>query len=252
MKKLLALFAALALVLTLFAACGKKENNDANAEQNATNVSTEETETKENADKNDSDNNVSAQKIVNDDGEEFIVDTSVKGTIKEGAASIHDSKVVLNGKEYNFPIKISDLIADGWHFSENQVAEDDVAPETLALTNGVYLFSANGDEITIRSVYNELSEAAPIEDCLAAGIKIDAESEDDIDFVYPGGITKDSSAADVLSIFGDPNKTNDFDYGYNLDEQLSYENNNNSGITYHFTFNEDGTLSSCSMQVEEF
>lgn len=82
-------------------------------------------------------------------------------------------------------------------------------------------------------------------------VSLHVEWEDITDFVLPGGIIADSTAADVLSVFGNPNEAEGFESGYNLDDQLSYENNDKSGLSYHFTFNEDGTLYSCSIEIKK-
>lgn len=241
MKKLFVCLLALTLTLMMLASCGDKETTNENTDE--TTVAANETVTEKN-------NEETAEKLINDDGEEFIVDTTTKGSIKEGAASINEAKITLCGKEYAFPVKISDLIADGWYFSENQDVSEKVPAESVAMTNGIYLFSADGSEITIGEICNELTEEAGIEDCLITRVSLDVEWEDITDFVLPGGIIADSTAADVLSVFGNPNEAEGFESGYNLDDQLSYENNEESGLTYHFTFNEDGTLYSCSVESE--
>lgn len=242
MKKLTVILISLMLIGTVFASCGGNENTDVNEDTNEPVASTEET-------KASAEENAVSDKIINDEGEEFIVDTTVKGTIKEGASSIDNSNVVLCGKEYNFPIKISELIADGWYFPENQVIENDVDPESYARTNGIYLFDGNGSEITIGEVYNELTEAAAIEECYISDLSLNIAWEDITDFVLPGGIVAGSTAADVLSVFGNPNNADGFEWGYNLDDQLSYENNKTSGLTFHFTFNDDGTAYSHIISV---
>ncbi len=242
MKKLTVIFISLMLIGTAFASCGGNENTDVNEDTNETVASTEET-------KAPAEENAVSDKIINDEGEEFIVDTTVKGTIKEGASSIDNSNVVLCGKEYNFPIKISELIADGWYFSENQVIENDVDPESYARTNGIYLFDGNGSEITIVEVYNELTEAAAIEECYISDLRLNIEWENITDFVLPGGIIAESTAADILSVFGNPNKADGFESGYNLDDQLTYENNSASGLSFTFSFNDDGTAYSYIISV---
>ena len=188
-------------------------------------------------------------KIVSEDGDVFIVDVSAKGEIKAGAESVGSRKVVICDVTYEMPVRVSELMANGWEISGGEF-EDQFDPEQETNLVSFYMNDGNGNEIMLGSVYNDKSSSATLSECLLYGFTIDTDPGfEDSSVVFPGGITGNSTAADVLEVFGDPNDARDFDWGYNLDDQLSYVNDDKSEMTYHFTFNEDGSLYQISVEM---
>lgn len=252
MKKVLAIILMMTIIVSLFAACGNDATTNTPDDVNNDNIQTNQTE-------NDENNKQPAQndtnKIVNDDGEEFIVDTSVKGSIKDDAESINSKKIVLDGITYDLPCAVSQFFDDGYRLGKNMTFED--AFDANSTTNLVSFHMYNKDDrnfINFRQIFNNSDSEKTLKECLLTGLQIsvyDINSDDSFDFVLPGGITKSSTAADVLEVFGNPNGNANFEYGYNLDDQLTYKNHNESHMTYHFSFNEDGTLYSLSIELEE-
>lgn len=236
MKKCLIFIFIFIMMVATLAACDKK-GSTANTDNKESTNQTEQS-SKENKE-------AAVGKITNEDGEEFTVDTTATGEIKNDAEPISSNKISLGDKTYAFPMKMSELMADGWSLSEGYEYENEFEPNTTTNLISYNLKSSDGTEIMLDQVRNDSTTVKGIEDCVLTGFHIDEYYfSENFDFVLPGGITKDSTAADVLSVFGDPNKTSDFKgYSYNLDDQLTYDQHSVSNICYSFTFYEDGTLS---------
>lgn len=234
----------MALLAVSFTACGKNDeasNSDANKTTNNSSSS------------NETNDNTTIDKIVSEDGDEFVVDMTTKGEVDTNAEGINSNKFTVVGTSFTLPCNTADLFNSGWHLSSNMTFDNNFEPETQTSLVSFYLYPPEeiGYSIDLRSIYNENSENRPIEECELTGIYLNGySSSDDADFVLPGGITEKSTAADVLSVFGNPNDNSNFEYGYNLDDQLTYENHNNTGLTYSFTFNDDGTLYSVRIEYE--
>lgn len=254
MKKITAIILMMIMVVSVFASCGKDTTTNTPDNVNNDNVQTE-TEQPENNDSNEQPVQNSNDKIVNDDGEEFIVDTSVKGSIKDGADGINSKKIILDGVTYEVPCAVSQLFDNGYRLGKNMTFEDAFDADSTTNLISFDLYNADGRNfVMLRQIFNNSDSVKTLQECLFTGLKIEVyniDSDDSFDFVLPGGITKTSTAADVLEVFGNPNGNSNFDYGYNLDAQLSYENHNESHMTYHFTFNDDGTLYAIGIEIEE-
>ncbi|MBR5498395.1 MAG: hypothetical protein IKV76_10495 [Clostridia bacterium] len=245
MKKILAIILSIVAVATLFTACSDNDtqsNNENNEQVNQITPS-------DNNNTNDSDINKneptdSNGKIVNDDGETFNVDTNTKGTINTDAEGIDSNKFILNDVTYELPFASAELFNNGYYISENLSFEDEF--DANAATNLISFNLSHNNKtsyITLTQVYNDSDSFKTLKECTVSAFDIDFYyvHEDD-NFVIPGGITKESTAANILEIFGDPNTTTEFENGYNLDDQLTYNNHKTSNISYSFTFNENGTL----------
>ncbi len=203
-----------------------------------------------------------SEEIVGEDGERFEADLSVYGRVASEAADLDSSTIVLRGKAYDFPMRVSELMDNGWHFSENGSFDNAFKPKVTTSLITFYMYNG-GTEIMLNKVYNDSDDVAKIEDCLLLGLSIgidyDEGAEPDCEFILPGGIIGYSTAADVLSVMGDPNKTKAFDYGYNSDYQLSYREHKISGLSYNFSFQDpswnededsDGYLLSVKIEAE--
>lgn len=239
MKKLFALLLAVTM-LFLLGSCAKNENN--------TNTSTESTTNQpQSTENNNEETTIQADndnKIVNDDGEEFIVDISNYGKVKEGAAAISDNKIELAGTVYTFPIKMSELFDNGWDLSSGYEYETEFDANTQTRLISYYLKHESGLKIILTEVTNDSAEKKDIKECTLTGFALDSYYfETESDFVLPGGIVPASTAANILEVFGNPNTTTDFTmYSYSMDDDLTYSKHASSNISYTFTFNDDGTL----------
>lgn len=267
MKKfrILSIIFALLMVLTIFVGCGNTENKNDPTENNtngqsvtdADNGDTKETTTSETQSDTEADtsekenenthNSSSVTKIVNDEGEEFIVDLSNVGKIKENAESISSTKIELAGKAYSFPIKMSELLDNGWNLSD---AQTEIEANSEINLVSFYLTHESGMKIVLVEMVNDSAAKKNIKECTLTHFWIDPSYlESENDFVLPGGIVLMSTAANVLDVFGDPNTSTVFtDYSYSGDDYLSYNNHSDSNICYGFSFNEDGTISKISVE----
>ena len=196
------------------------------------------------------------KKIVNDDGEEFIIDTTKKGEIKKDAESLNSDVVVLLGKEYTFPIKMSELFDNGWRLNNGYEYQTEFDANTTTDLLSYYLVDdESGKEITLGKITNNSSEKKDIKDCWLTDFEVDQNSIDvaEDDFIIPGGITFKSLAADVLSVYGNPNNTDEFTgYSYSQSKSLIYSKQKSSGISYTFSFyDDDNTLYTIQVEMEE-
>lgn len=175
-------------------------------------------------------------RIVNDDGIELAVDLTKKGSISASAEDISSNKIILFGKSYEFPLRVSVLLNDGWSFSENINFKNEFKAKTKTSLTSFHLANPEGNEITLRYVYNDAESDSSIEDCLLTGIQISIyQAVDENSWVLPGGINAKSTALGIISVYGNPNKNSNFDSGYNLASQLTYNEQNKSGISYSFS-----------------
>lgn len=190
------------------------------------------------------------EKIVNEKGEEFAVDVSVKGDVKKGAPSIDSNEIELAGTTYTFPIKMSELFNNGWEL--NPLFEyDDTEIEAMSKTRlwGWSLVHESGMEIKLSVVINDSSENKDIKECTLTTFSIYTEAQSD--YVLPGGIVPTSTAANVIKVFGNPNTTTAFSsIGCSTENELTYGFHESSGIAYSFGFNEDGTIHSVDIEYD--
>lgn len=247
MKKILIYFLSTILLL-LMTACGK-ENSTTNFE-NSTN--TTQSQIFENTDAANTESEPIANKIVNDDGEEFTADVSNPGKLREGADPLSSTKFELAGTSYTFPIKMSALFDNGWELSKGYEYQTEFDANTKTNLVSYYLVHESGMEIHLDQMTNDSAEKKDIKECTLTGFSIHtynlvAES----DYALPGGIVPMSTAKNVIDVFGNPNTTTEFaGYSYNLEEQLTYAKHVSSNIRYSFSFNEDGTIYAVHIDYE--
>lgn len=109
-------------------------------------------------------------------------------------------KYVLDGEEYQLPTPVSELAANGWSLTESGTLE--------GMTYNIYPDLIKDDAAISVYVLNPTQEERAIEDCWVCYIKLDLESYDEKElaagkvFALPGGITADSTSADVLAACG--------------------------------------------------
>lgn len=267
MFRIMLMIAVACLVLGAFSGCsgdGEKESDpaeivtDAIVENNEEDTQDAEADTTETEDEETEDEpqNVAEKndKIVNDDGEEFIVDLSVAGEVKADAEPLSSSKIELAGVSYSFPIRMSELLDNRWTLSNGYEYQTEFDANSTTNLISYYLRHESGMEIKLGQVVNDSDEKKDIKDCLLTDIWLDGYYyADDAEYVLPGGILPQSSAADVIDIFGNPNATDEFTgYSYNLDAQLTYTEHSVSGISYSFTFyEEEGLIYSIHISSEK-
>lgn len=247
MKRVFALLLAITM-LFLLVACGEKEN-DTQVDSNSTTNQTQSSDDKETT---GTEGDANTNKIVNDDGDEFIADVSASGKVKEGAESLSSNKFELAGTTYTFPIKMSELFANGWDLSKGYEYKTEFDANTKTDLISYYLVHESGMKIHLDQMTNDSSEKKDIKECTLTGFSVQTyDLVAETDYALPGGIVPLSTAANVIEVLGNPNTTTEFTgYSYNLEKQLTYSKHTSSNISYSFTFNEDGTIYAVHIDYE--
>lgn len=238
MKRLLALIFSAIMVISL-AACSA--NNKSGSENNNTPNSQAESKT-DDASSSKAASSASNGSLVNSSGEEFNGDITVKNNVVANAEPITSNKVTFYGKEYAFPIKVSELLADGWILPNNNSFEDSFEPKKeTSLISFSLLSEDRTKSISMRSVYNGSDEKKPIAECLltSAGISSITKEGDQNMIILPGGINPQSAPGDVIDVYGKPGETTKFKTSTNGKRSLSYSEQTESGFSFVITFKED-------------
>ena len=82
-----------------------------------------------------------------------------------------------------------------------------------------------------------------IADCYISSIMLFREEVSDLsEFVFAGGITQNSTVADVFTYFGSPMDTTDFNSGSVIVKEVEYWKNKVSNLTYTFDFKDNGDI----------
>ena len=73
----------------------------------------------------------------------------------------------------------------------------------------------------------------------------------DSEVSLPYGITNESTYDEVFEAYGDPESSDKFEKGrIEENKSLDYDNDKETGYSYRFSFNDDGTLDSFSVIAE--
>ena len=221
MKKFLAIFAALVLSAAALTGCGSSKPASTATEQPA---AKEETKTEAKAD--------------------------AKADAK--APELTASVLVIDGKEYTFPIEIADLLADGWTIAEDKLATEYAAGELKAETGSIAIKKSDSDKFFIRGVYNpDTSAAQPLSKCRLMGVQFTFSVAPDTTVVFPGGATEKSTYDEIIKLYGDPDTTKDFAGARKTETMLAYDQYKTNGNNFNFNFEEDGKPSSFIFMAAE-
>lgn len=184
-----------------------------------------------------------------ENGKKLTVDFKTHGTVAEGAGDITGTTLEIGGLTLEIPVSIAALVENGWTFYSEETGAKPVSPETEAEVMGFSLYRDEQAWIELSRVQNPLTEAAPISQCYATKITINTIdlTQEGVAFTLPGGITRNSTAADVLEIYG-PVTENDFFESVTVNaHMIYYSQQETSGLCYFFNFNDDGTLQCVSI-----
>lgn len=129
-------------------------------------------------------------------------------------------RCLLDGVEYQMPIPMSELAANGWTLSETGTLD--------AMTYSLYPDLLKGDATIDAIVLNPTQEALAMEDSWIGELTFDLDYEKQRAaasmFSLPNGVTVDSTAAEVLAAFNmtfEPIAADQEVTGYNLDGSTS-------------------------------
>ena len=179
--------------------------------------------------------------IVGENGRRLKVDYETPGTIAEEAPGIGSKSFTLMGTTLEVPFLTSKLIENGWTFYSESVGQKMVSPETEANIMGFDMYLNDAAYLTLGRLQNTASGEKPATECYVT--KLTINMAEGVEFVLPGGITQASTAADVLAVYGDVLENDSFDHVQVGNTMLYYAEHKDTGLSFYFGFNEDGTLS---------
>ncbi len=177
------------------------------------------------------------------------INTEARGIVKAGV-SLSSTEIIIAEQAYTFPIRISELLDNGWYYRDSQ-AESSVFEAKLEYDVSGYMLWHNGlpgtdnsglSGVDLERIYNDTDKTQYTQDCLATQIDLYGPLASYCDFVIPGGITRNSTAADVLAVFGNPQNNASFLSGDSGSTSLHYTEHKESGLSFGFLFNEDGSI----------
>lgn len=179
--------------------------------------------------------------IINWSGTQFTPPLTRHGQVAEDAAPVDSSTFSLCGKTYTMPIRISDLIADGWKSSASDTIKFKAKTRTQLI--GYTLTAPDGSQLDAKAIYNDSDQDLPMDQTLLVSFWInDQKVKDGSKLVIPGGICPDSTAADVVTLYGRPDATSLFREHNNGENTLYYGYPGDLPLEYQFSFDKYGRL----------
>lgn len=179
--------------------------------------------------------------IINWSGTQFTSGLTKRGQVMTDAAPVDSNSFSLCGKTYAMPIRISDLIADGWKCSAGDSIKFEAKTRTQLI--GYTLTAPDGSRLDAKAIYNDSEEALPMSQTLLVSFWIhDDKVKDTTQLVIPGGICPASTAADVVTVFGRPDSTSVFREHNNGEDTLYYGHPGDLPLEYQFSFDKNGQL----------
>jgi len=247
MKKIVAIIMILIIVMSVFAGCGKK----AATTDTETNINNQENITSQLTNEDQTATETDSEQIINKKGVAFEVNTDISGEIKSSVNPLNSNKIILNGVEFGLPCPTADLFNKGFSLRDNLSFQNSFKANMKTNLSGFFdlIYDEKYTCASIKAIYNGADSEKTLEECELYQISIDCGNMDEnsfCDFVLPGGITKNSTAADVLNVYGNPYDNAYFESGSTGRNVLAYWNNNSS-VSYEFKFNDGGTIDSISI-----
>ena len=148
------------------------------------------------------------------------------------------SEETLDAGQVKLFSKVCDIPFDYSKIAKKVSLKDEMAdqfnikvPADGTLDN-IYVDVIGKNESMLINLQNKGATEETPKRCRVIGFTIQSGSFDSSNFVLPGGVTLDSSAYDISSAYGDPDKTIDEKAGF----QYVYEKSN---VTYTFYFSRD-------------
>ncbi len=190
----------------------------------------------------------------------------VVGNLAKDAAPIGSNIVVINDVEYELPMRVSELMANGWNDIENKFGLEISGASGLI---DYFLYSDDGERITINRVVNDLGKKAALKDCLVLNLAVEKYDYSNIkfpkSFIFPGGVTEKCTESDVISVYGDTTDSKIFSeesMTYELvhmggssapfkaaDKEAYYKKHIDTGTSYTFYYDEDNSNIICGAKI---
>lgn len=161
--------------------------------------------------------------------------------------------ITLEGVEYTFPCRVSELIQNGW---ENSTPFS-YRPRPNDGQGYISHMNFDGSKRIASLNYSSDSENTPVYDCEITELRLvadDHEGYKPCSFVLPGNITQNSVYSDVVDAFGDAanNRTNEYfhitdDFDPDSEDPefryyVFYGQHKNIPYLYQFIFYQDGKM----------
>lgn len=239
MKKVVAIFLTVCMLVAVLAGCGAKDSTAGNDIPTQTDKEQVETDTKM-TEPSTSSSEDTINKIVDPkDGTVLDVDLTVRGEIKSNAPAMNSGEFILEGVTMQLPFAGSALSDKGWYFSENSSAKDTVIdPNSTTNLVSFYIYDTDGNEMLLYQAINDSDSAKPVLECQISSFAADTFSLNETfgDLILPGGICLFSKAADVIEVFGTPENNNNFERVEVFEQSIKYVENKESGLCYYFSF----------------
>ena len=239
MKKQLLLIVLIILILS--ASCGKNHQGiETPTENNATETTTE----------------ASNDELIKNHttGEIFNVNTEIKGAKSTSLTDKNSVEVMIGESNYYFPFVVSRFEQEEWEYLNHQGAViDNIYEETNVDKSVDIVFRKNETSFVVKQ-FGMLEEPSGYagESIITDIILLAGKDQNVSSWVLPGGITAKSTAADVLSVFGDPNNTKTFSAeSGNTENSLIYISEEKTGLSYSFNFNQDGTIVDVELSISD-
>ncbi len=237
MKKMIAMLLVCLCMAGIFTACGTEDAQGGEQQTQDVTETTEETVAGYEGEK----------------GKPLTVDFESHGEITPDAGTIETMSITLAGVTYSLPCAVSKLLENGWRFYSDAIADQSVDGEAHTYVMGFNLYYGESEIATaeIGRLRNDSSAKAAVRDCFITKISINIpeNAEDAISFVLPGGINECSTAADVIEVFGPATGNDAFDYVQTGTSMIFYSEHKNTGASFAFNFNKDGTLASVMVML---
>ena len=194
--------------------------------------------------------------VINEDGVLCDIDIFTGGEIAENAVPVSGKTIVLAGQSYEFPIKVSDLTSNGWKLENplGYIGNSFTGYVYLGLMswNGANtLVHESGAKIHLHTVYSETT-VFNLTECTISRFQICTDSGTrklEADFVLPGGITQNSTAADVIQVYGNPNSSKKFMLSKSSEDSFNYSRQEDSQFSYIIQFHKDGTIKQIDVSI---
>lgn len=144
----------------------------------------------------------------------------IDDSAKKIESEITSGQFVLDDVVYEFPMDLQYWLDNGWHISNNYDNVDEFTLEPGSSSSEFELFNEDGDYVTV-SVLNTTSEDVKVYDCMVQSLELSLSK---VDVVFPDGISKRSTQADIKKAYGEPSSVDDdsavdtLSYNYETEE----------------------------------
>ena len=159
------------------------------------------------------------------------------------------SAIVIDGTEYTLPVPVAAFTESGWEMIGEEKFAEEYEPGDTQAPGSTGLKKSDSDKFFITYAYNDSEAAKPLSECDILGLQFSLSVAKDSEVSLPYGITNESTYDEILEAYGDPESSDKFEKGRKDDNRLAYDNDKETGYSYSFSFEEDGTLSSFTVRA---